>query len=312
LKTKSGNPVRFAVVDFGWSVHATELVAKAEALGFERYWIGEHHTPRQTGNPLLLASLLAGTTERIRVGPAGICLGLHSPFAVAEDGLVLATMFGGRIDLGLCNGVGGDEPVVRALLDGRENTDKQFQDRVVEVAAHVGGVLPPGHPLEHRALGISYPERPEIWVMGQSERTAELAGRLGARFCFSEHHNALKKIDGPSIIAAYKAAFTPAVDLAGPHASVMVSGICAADDQAARKLLEATRVKASGEGAPAPFMSGGPATCRDYLERTAADFDVEEIAVLDVFFTLDRGAWTLADRERSLACLAEAALGSGV
>ena len=99
-----------------------ECVVAAEKAGYSRYWLTEHHnTFLAWGGPELLIGLLAGITGRIRIGSAGILLSYYSPLKVAENFKLLATLFPGRIDMGIARGLGGDLQVAKAML-GQEVT----------------------------------------------------------------------------------------------------------------------------------------------------------------------------------------------
>src|ERR1044072_183280 len=120
-------PLRYSGLDvFRGPREPAERARRADALGFHRYWVGEHHTPTLCPNPLLLSAVLLGLTERIRIGTGAVGLLARSPLSIAEDVRLIRTLFGDRFDLGVTRGfvgTGGDDERATAeirglLLDG--------------------------------------------------------------------------------------------------------------------------------------------------------------------------------------------------
>jgi alkanesulfonate monooxygenase SsuD/methylene tetrahydromethanopterin reductase-like flavin-dependent oxidoreductase (luciferase family) len=156
------------------ALHDTLTLAQhAESLGYSRYWLAEHHAGSAYACPELLTCAVAGVTEHIRVGAAGVLLSYYSPLKVAETFLALEAMFPGRIDLGLARGRVGDAELESALLDGRDEEmhDIDVYERKIAAldrhlaSAGLGAAAP---------LGIAAPPR---WVLGSSGRSASLARR---------------------------------------------------------------------------------------------------------------------------------------
>lgn len=115
----STNSIRLSVLDVGVFQLSVQLAPRAEALGYDRYWISEHHGERAITNPTLLVPVIAGLTDSIRVGTAGVLLRFQSALAVAENFRMLTRLFPGRIDLGLARAPAGSPAQTAALMDGR-------------------------------------------------------------------------------------------------------------------------------------------------------------------------------------------------
>src|SRR5436190_4894640 len=155
------------------ALHNTlDLARLADALGYHRYWVAEHH-----GGPMLastspeaLIGPIAATTESIRVGSGGVMLPHYSPLKVAETFTVLAALYPGRIDLGIGRAAGTDPLTTFALQrDRRQAAPDDFPDQLAELLAYLEGSLPAEHPLGRLAAVLpGRPELPALWLLGSS------------------------------------------------------------------------------------------------------------------------------------------------
>ncbi|WP_086665994.1 LLM class flavin-dependent oxidoreductase [Lentzea kentuckyensis] len=159
-------------------LNTTDLAELAEELGFHRYWVPEHHGMRgvASSSPAVLAGHLASVTERLRVGSGGVLLPNHPPLVVAEQFGTLAALHPGRIDLGIGRAPGGAPHVVSTL----RRTDRPYRDQLEELRA----LLDPGMTT---AVPVQGGNVPELWLLGSSPGTAELAAELGVPFAFARH-----------------------------------------------------------------------------------------------------------------------------
>ena len=159
---------------------STQLARRAEALGFARFWVAEHHNSPSIAStsPETLIAHIAARTSRIRVGAGGVMLPNHAPLAVAERFGMLEALHPGRIDLGLGRDFGGDARVVPFL---RSRDPERFPDDFAQLRGHLGA----GHggiravPGEH---GM-----PQLWMLGSSQAGAGMAAALGLPFVFAAH-----------------------------------------------------------------------------------------------------------------------------
>lgn len=211
--------------------HSVALARHAEALGFHRFWLAEHHNMPGIASAATAVVIghVAGATSTIRVGSGGIMLPNHSPLVIAEQFGTLALLYPGRIDLGLGRAPGGDGYTLRALRRTSDTADR-FPRDVQELLA-LFQEAEEGQPL--RAVPGAGLEVP-MFLLGSSTFSAELAGLLGLPFAFAAHFapNALG-----AALDLYRASFRPSARLAAPHAIVAVTVVAAESDAEARRLF---------------------------------------------------------------------------
>jgi luciferase family oxidoreductase group 1 len=209
---------------------ARRLARHVEALGYRRIWVAEHHNTSAVttaATSLVIAHLAAGTAT-IRVGAGGIMLPNHAPYVIAEQFGTLATLFPGRIDLGLGRAPGTDQQTLAALRRQPEDADHFPQD-VLELQ-HFLAPVAPGQRIE--AVPGSGTEVP-LYILGSSLFGAQLAAELGLPFGFASHFSPLQ-LD--AALAIYRGRFKPSATLAAPYAMVGVNVIAAGTDAEARRL----------------------------------------------------------------------------
>jgi len=312
---------------------SVSLAQHAERLGYERFWVAEHHgTTQQAGSaPEVLIARVAALTERIRVGSGTVLLNHYSPLKVAEVFRTLHAMSPGRIDLGLgrANGLPAADYALRRDRSSIQSVD-DYDEQVTEVMAWLDAAFPDDHPFSQVAVLPSVTGGPEPWLLGSSPNSAVLAGRLGLRYCYAGFIN-----PGAGVAAgeAYRSSFRPspfASGVAEPHLALGMNvtvGETDADADRLRSTVELFyRRLRSGQlprgplpapeeaiaelgGAPAPsrvapgswpqHISGGPQHVREMLEVMAADLDAKEIVIQDMIARRE-------DRLRSYELLADA------
>ena len=192
------SPLRLSVLDqsiavvdrpHGNAIRDTIALAQhCEALGYDRFWVSEHHSNETIVGtaPEILIAAIASVTKRIRVGSAGVMLPHYSPFKVAEQFRVLEAIAPGRIDLGLGRAPGSDGRTAFALNPLANERPAQFPADVRDLMAWVtGSALPDGHPF---AAVRAYPAgdtSPEIWMLGSSDYGAQVAAHFGLPYAFA-------------------------------------------------------------------------------------------------------------------------------
>jgi luciferase family oxidoreductase group 1 len=214
------------------------LAQQAEAWGYHRFWVSEHHShPSIVGSaPEILMAAIAARTQRIRIGSAGVMLPHYAPYKVAEQFRVLDALAPGRIDLGVGRAPGSDGRTAQVLNPDRHASER-FPQQVMELQAWVQGQeLPPGHP----GHGIhAYPAAltaPALWMLGSSDYGAQLAAHLGLPYAFAWFIT-----DGEGAeqaLAIYRETFKPSAGLTKPHATVCVWALAADTDEEAWRLFE--------------------------------------------------------------------------
>ena len=208
-----------------------DLARHADRLGYQRYWMAEHHNMLGIASAAtsVVIGFVAGGTQRIRVGAGGIMLPNHSPLVIAEQFGTLASLYPGRIDLGLGRAPGTDQHTLRALRRSPSSADS-FPDDVIELQALLGP-LREGQRI--RAVPGAGTEVP-LWILGSSLFGAHLAAALGLPYAFASHFapDALEQA-----IAVYRQRFQPSAQLDKPYIMLGVSVVAADTDAEATRLL---------------------------------------------------------------------------
>jgi luciferase family oxidoreductase group 1 len=217
-----------------------ELAKRAEKWGFRRIWYAEHHNMRSIGSSAtsVLIGIVAAQTERITLGSGGVMLPNHSPLVIAEQFGTLATLFPGRIELGLGRAPGTDQTTVTALR--RDPTaSERFPQDVQELQAYLSGeTLVPGVNA-YPGTGTRVP----LYVLGSSLYGAQVAAALGLPYAFASHFapEALERA-----VEVYRRQFRPSEQLSEPHVMAGVNVIAAdSAEEAAQRLhtVQRNRVK---------------------------------------------------------------------
>lgn len=257
--------------------HSIGLARAADELGYARYWVAEHHNMpavASTSPPVILAAVGA-RTGRIKVGSGGVMLPNHAPYVVAEQFALLEALYPGRVDLGIGRAPGTDQRTAAALRRSMDTLGvDEFPEHVLEVMSWLGD-----NRLE-RPLSASLAATPradgspEVWLLGSSGYSAQLAGMLGLRYCYAHHFGTM---DEAQVMDAYRARFEPSPVLDAPHAMVCTSVITAETDEQADWLAGPARQMALGlrTNNLAPVMSPERAA-----ERPLTELDRQVLAHL--------------------------------
>ncbi len=163
------------------------LARHCDRLGFHRYWVSEHHGSESIVGtaPEILMAAIAATTERIRIGSAGVMLPHYSSLKVAEQFRVLEAIAPGRIDLGVGRAPGTDQ-LTSYALNPNANAAEDFPRQVFELQAWVSDQpLQPGHPFGAIKAQPRGPTAPELWILGSSDYGAQLAAHFGLPYAFA-------------------------------------------------------------------------------------------------------------------------------
>ncbi len=210
-----------------------DLAQHAEAWGYQRFWLAEHHnmTGIASAATAVVIGYVAGGTKRIRVGAGGIMLPNHAPLVVAENFGTLATLYPGRIDLGLGRAPGTDRQTMRALRRNGSEAET-FPSDVVELLGYFGEGRGDASVRAVPGTGTKVP----IWILGSSTFGAQLAAKLGLPYAFASHFapGALR-----TARALYRDRFEPSAYLQKPHFMLAVN-VFAADDDDEGALLKSS------------------------------------------------------------------------
>jgi luciferase family oxidoreductase group 1 len=284
------------------------LARRAEAMGYHRYWLAEHHAIAALADPCpeLLVARLGAETSRLRIGTGGVLLPYYSAFRTAESFRMLEALYPGRIDLGVGRAPGGDARTAHAVAGGGFPDPERFPEQVWELGALLAGRLPDDHPYKRVRLQPEVPTQPEIWLLGSSGYSGSLAAQLGMPFSFAHFIN---PHGGDQVMQAYRQNFQPGHE-AAPRTMVCTFAICGEDDADAERLAQAIDLRrlhmALNIDAPVPTAEeaashaytaeerryvqgqraraviGGPQRVRRELEAMAQRYGADELMVLTI------------------------------
>ncbi|WP_412520962.1 LLM class flavin-dependent oxidoreductase [Staphylococcus simulans] len=208
-----------------------DLAQSLDGLGYERYWIAEHHNAPNlvsSATALLIQHTLEHT-KNIRVGSGGIMLPNHAPLVVAEQFGTLETMFNNRVDLGLGRAPGTDMMTASALRRDQHNGVYAFPDEVAQLQKYFGPENQQSYVRAYPAVGKNVP----LYVLGSSTDSAHLAARMGLPYVFAGHFAPQQMKEA---MAIYKELFEPSDVLDKPYMIVCLNAIVAETDEEAKKL----------------------------------------------------------------------------
>lgn len=305
-----------------------QLAQACEAAGYHRYWLAEHHASASLAGPApeIMIGQVAAATSRIRVGSGGVMLSHYSPLKVAESFGVLQTLYPGRIDLGIGRAPGSDQLTAMALAYGSQVGVEYFPTKVADLMAFYGKGEHPTKAFERIHMSPSPTLPPEMWLLGSSDQSAQLAAHFGLGFSYAHF---IAPDGGPEIVEAYRRLFKPSAYYTEPEANACLFVICAETQAEAERLMLSrdlsTLRRERGEFAPFPSIEeaqaypytaedrvilerarqrrrsiyGDPDTCRAAIMEFAATYAIDEVMILTI--THDPAA-----RRRSYELLAEA------
>ena len=257
-----------------------DLAAVVEHAGYRRYWVAEHHgfPGGASSSPPVLIAAIAAATSSIRVGSGGVMLSNHAPLAVAEQFGTLEALNPGRIDLGLGRAPGSDQLTAYALRRWSarpgEQVDDDFGQRLAELMAFFEDSFPVDHPFARLQATPVRGYAPDVWLLGSSDWSAQLAGALGLPFAYA-HHFGTGFTD--VAVRAYRAAFRPSPTLSRPRLLVTANVVTAPTTERARELagplgLFFLRLR-SGEPGTWPSEDEATHAARSYTRAQAAVVD---------------------------------------
>ncbi|MFT4796705.1 MAG: luciferase family oxidoreductase group 1 [Candidatus Azotimanducaceae bacterium] len=217
--------------------HSLDLAQHAEAWGYNRYWVAEHHNMRGIASSATAVVIghLAGGTSTIRVGAGGIMLPNHAPLMIAEQFGTLASLYSGRIDLGLGRAPGTDQITMQALRRTLSGDVEDFPRDVMELQHYLGKPVEGQRVIATPGADTNVP----LWILGSSLFGAQLAAMLGLPFAFASHF-APAYMD--AAIEIYRDTFKPSEQLSQPHL-MLGFNICAADTDEEANFLRSSSLQ---------------------------------------------------------------------
>jgi luciferase family oxidoreductase group 1 len=215
--------------------NSVALARAAEQQGYERVWYAEHHNMPTIASSAtsVLIGYVASRTSTIRLGSGGIMLPNHAPLTIAEQFGTLATLYPGRIDLGLGRAPGSDQATMQAMRRGPVSAES-FPEDVLELQGYLRGESRVPGVQATPGAGTNVP----LYILGSSMFGARLAAAYGLPYAFASHF-------APDLlhqaVAFYRNEFTPSAQLASPYVIAGVNVVAAASSEAARHQFETTR-----------------------------------------------------------------------
>lgn len=306
------------------------LAQLCDELGYERYWVSEHHNSSSIVGtaPEILMAAIAATTRRIRVGSAGIMLPHYAALKVAEQFRVLEAIAPGRIDLGVGRAPGSDGLTAHAL-NPHSNAAQEFPRQVHELELWVSGLaLPQDHPYASIAALPLSPTSPQLWILGSSNYGAQLAAHFGLPYAYAYFFSEGAGVD--EALALYRRNYRPSARNPTPKATICVWALAADTESEARRLLMTREYWRAGferglrlplaspedaaayaytdaergmiEKLRAAALAGSAARVADQLQTLGARLELEEMVVNTWTFDADarRHSYALLAREFGL------------
>ncbi len=300
-----------------------DLARQCEALGYDRFWVAEHHNSAGLAGaaPEILIGAVAAATETIRVGSGGIMLSHYSPYKVAEWFKILGSLHPGRIDLGLGRAPGSDPITMYALAQANElRPVDHYPSTVRELLGFLHDDLPEDSPFRGKVRSVpsAAPDAvPPVWLLSSSPGSASFAAHFGLPLSYAHFFGAG---DGPSIVRGYRDAFQPDAAGSTPRVNIAAGVICAETDDEARLAASSVAAwRARGLSGPIPtpeeaqrigadplhvqpgrpeMIVGTPDRVRADLEALAASYETDEVLVVSI-------TWDHKTRVRSYELIAE-------
>ncbi|MCW8086360.1 LLM class flavin-dependent oxidoreductase [Sabulicella glaciei] len=280
------------------------LAQLADRLGYARYWLAEHHNSASHAGsaPEILIAAIAATTQRIRIGSAGVMLPHYAALKVAEQFRALEAIAPGRIDLGVGRAPGSDGRTAYALNPNAAQAADAFPAQVRDLLGWLGDGLPEGHPFREVRASPAVATRPEVWVLGSSDYGAQLAAYFGLPYCFA--HFITEGRGAAEALHLYREGFRGE----RPHAGIAVYALTAETEEEAQRLFLPRALwrlhRDRGHFPPLPTLEeaeahpwtqaerdrmeamraralvGTPERVRDRIAALATEMGAQEVAVL--------------------------------
>ncbi len=276
----------FGILDFGYrekklnSLSIIEDVidyaSAADELGFSRFWISEHHDPNTVlawSNPQPMVSILAGITKRIKIGAAGVLIGIHNPYHVATHFKLLANLFPNRIDLGIARSV--VNPVAIQCVTRTDNIgNEEMMKTIPKKIQYLLHYLRDEEELFKKGAGIVIPpykgDIPNLWMLGSSYNSLSNALELGLNFSRSIFHPGADQMAHREELEKFQEAYIQKHKKI-PKINLVLSGFCAKTQQQAEKIANEQKLK------PESHIFGCKNKFYDTINTYINDFGVDEI-----------------------------------
>ncbi|MES3008319.1 MAG: LLM class flavin-dependent oxidoreductase [Pseudomonadota bacterium] len=273
LSVLDQSPIRSGGTAAQALAESIELASHVEKLGYSRFWVAEHHGSASFAgcSPEILLARIAAATQNIRIGSGGVMLMHYSPYKVAENFLLLETLYPGRLDLGVGRAPGSDGLTAQALAYGSPIGVDYFLNKLQDLRAFVRGECPATASFAQVRATPRVAQLPEFWLLGSSAQSALYAAELGLRYSVAHF---LNPRESHELASLYRRHFQPSPECLQPCVNVGVFVLCAPSDEEAAELALTRDVWRLGleRGEPGPIPSVD--------EAKAYVFDAEERALV--------------------------------
>lgn len=216
-----------------------QLAKFADQLGYTRYWVAEHHSTDAMGgsSPEVLLGYIAAITSNMRIGSGGVMLQNYSPYKVAENFKVLSALAPNRVDLGVGRSPGGLPNSTKALQDLQLRDPDTYTEQLRQLQEYLGRVLPVSHPLRGLMTTPRTQFTPDLWLLGTSPSSAQLAASMGLRYAFA-YFSPGQEEQLYSAFREYRQSFVPHEGLHDPYGLAAIRVIAADTDEEAEELAK--------------------------------------------------------------------------
>lgn len=232
----------YSPIDEGNNAHdalweTTELAKYAEALGYKRFWVSEHHFVDSVANssPEMLMMHLASSTNDIRIGSGGVMLPHYSSYKVAENFRMMEALHPNRMDLGI-----GRSPsfrIVNQALNEGKTKKTSYEQQVMDLKKYFTDNIKEEHRFQSLIATPKVPTTPEMWMLGTGEKGAEVAAKLGLGYVFA--HFTKPGIKGTQVAKSYRDHFQASTFLKQPKTIVAVFAVVGETEKEAEDLAKA-------------------------------------------------------------------------
>lgn len=278
-----------------------ELALLGEELGYERYWLTEHHNIPgfASSSSEILLTYIGAHTHSIRIGSGAILLPYYKPYKIAEQFNMLATLYHNRVDLGLGRAPGGSAQVSMALSNNFLEGVRNFPNKLEQLLRYLQNKESSQSELSN-VIASPIPEvMPEPWLLGTSEKSAILAAEKGISYAFGQF---MSEKDGPAIINRYLKQFNQNGFRKHPYVIITVNALCAQTTTEAEALLEEHNrwtfnqsLKKNEENTanlsnipPSKIIYGNPEEVKEQLVEMKQQFHADEIMINSVIPSIDK------------------------
>ncbi|MDN5288029.1 MAG: hypothetical protein JWR38_4303 [Mucilaginibacter sp.] len=251
-----------------------EDVSLYENLGYKRLWLSEHYSPEFAWfNPEMLMPLLAGYSEKIKIGLAGVLLGYHSPLRVAQNFKILSSIYAGRIDLGLARAsVPENTSVFLISKEEVKSVVENWETKVAQLVSFLRNWEPEKSLLKNMIVPPHGTDLPDVWVLGASGNSVNIAVENKANFCLSFMHPGSNYRKSKDVIKRFKEEYLKK-HLILPETSVLLASF-ATDD---KDLIQRYGLQYNQEAEINPF---GPADyIKEELVRLQRELESDEFVI---------------------------------